>query len=82
MVRVGDSVRVRVRLQSGQTCNYRAVGMSGTLHFFSLPPPPAPPPLWQVDVIGHNIRDLVHPQDFMEVAHIFSDQEPMVKPGG
>ena len=45
-------------------------------------PPPAPPPLWQVDVIGHNIRDLVHPQDFMEVAHIFSDQEPMVKPGG
>lgn len=36
--------------------------------------------LKQVDVIGHNIRDLVHPQDFMEVAHIFSDHEPMVKP--
>lgn len=49
---------------------------------FSPPSPPGPTLIWQVDVIGHNIRDLVHPQDFMEVAHIFSDHEPMVKPGG
>ena len=31
--------------------------------------------------MGHNIRDLVHPQDFMEVAHIFANHDPLVKPG-
>jgi PAS domain-containing protein len=36
--------------------------------------------LREVDVMGHNIRDLVHPQDFMEVAHIFADHDPLVKP--
>ena len=82
MVRVGDSVRVRgeatvrtdMQLQGGRYERHFALFLS--------PPSSCPSPLWQVDVIGHNIRDLVHPQDFMEVAHIFSDQEPMVKPGG